>query len=315
MKDKKLIKKLVTHAGSFHADDVFAAAALSIYLEKAGKTYKIIRTRDKEIISKGDYVFDVGGAYEPDLNRFDHHQAGGAGKRDNNIEYASLGLVWKKFGLELCRDQKVVDLVDKKLVAPIDAHDNGFDLVENKYEISLYSIQHFFYSMRPTWREENITDDEMFFKSVEIAKEILSREIIQAQDGVLAEDLVVSIYKNTPDKRIIVLDKHYPFEYILNNFSEPLFVICPSRNIKNKWRVKTLRQDPKTFKSRKSFPKSWAGLLGEELQKITGVSGALFCHRGLFLAVAKSKEGAMKLAELALLEPSQIEPKTLSGKT
>ena len=313
-KNKKLIK-LVTHDGSFHADDIFACATLSLMLEKKGEPFTIIRTRDQEIIDNGEYVFDVGGTYDAELNRFDHHQKGGAGARPaspssprveagqggEGISYAAFGLVWKKFGEELCGSKKASDMIDQKLVASIDAHDNGYDLVENKHEISPYSIQHFFYSMRPTWQEENVTDDEMFLKCVEIAKEVLFREIIQAKDGVLAEDLVLSIYKNTKDKRIIVLDKHYPFEYILNNFSEPLFVVCPSRNIKNKWGVRAVREDPKTFKNRKSFPVSWGGLRNEELVKVTGVQDAVFCHNNLFLAVAKSKEGAIKLAELALL--------------
>ena len=67
-----------------------------------------------------------------------------AGKRENGIEYASFGLVWRKFGIKLCVDTKVVDLVDKILVAPIDAGDNGFDLVENKHEISPYFIHRVF---------------------------------------------------------------------------------------------------------------------------------------------------------------------------
>ena len=44
----------------------------------------------------------------------------------------------------------------------------------------------------------------------------------------------------------------------------------------------------------------WAGKKDEELQKITGVSDALFAHRKLFMAAAKSKEGALKLAKIAL---------------
>ena len=309
-KNKKLIK-LVTHDGSFHADDIFACATLSLMLEKKQEKFYIIRTRDQEIIDNSDYVFDVGGIYNEKLNRFDHHQKGGAGERPaspsqggEGIPYAAFGLVWKKFGEELCGSRKAAEIIDKKLVASIDAHDNGYDLVENKHEISPYSIQHFFYSMKPTWQEENVTDDEMFLKCVEIAKEVLLREIIQAKDGVLAEDLVVSIYKNTKDKRIIVLDKHYPFEYILNNFSEPLFVVCPSKDKRNKWGARAVREDPKTFKNRKNFPASWAGLRNEELVKVTGVPDAVFCHNNLFMAVAKSKEGAIKLAELALLEPN-----------
>lgn len=300
------MKKLITHNGSFHTDDVFAAATLAFYLEKKGEPYEIIRTRDEEIINNAkedeQYVFDVGEIYDETLNKFDHHQIGGAGKRDNGIEYASFGLVWKKFGKELCTDQKVVDLIDKKLAASIDAWDNGVNLVENKYtEISPYFLQHIFFAMEPTWKEEDKNIDEMFLKSVEIAKGILSREIIQTQDAFLAEESVISIYKSSLDKRIIILDKNYPCQYTLNNFPEPLFVIYP-RKTNNYWGAKAVRQDPKTFNNRKDFPKSWGGVRKEELQKLSGVEDAIFCHKGLFMAVAKSKEGAIALAQKALSE-------------
>ena len=295
----KTAKKLVTHNGAFHADDIFAFATLCLFLEKNNEAFEIIRTRDPEIIKIGDYVFDVGGIYDSEQNKFDHHQVGGAGKHENGIEYAAFGLVWKKFGIQLCENQRVVDLIDQRLVAPIDAGDNGFDLVENKHEVSPYFIQHAFASMRPTWREKNLTDDEMFLKSVEIAKLILSREIIQIQDILLAEEAVVEIYNKTENKKIIILDKSYPSELILNNFPEPLFVIY-QRDADKLWGARTIKKDPKTFSNRKDFPKSWAGLRDEELQKITGVKDAVFCHRGLFLAVAKSKEGAIKLAQIAV---------------
>ncbi len=295
---KKL--KLVTHDGSFHADDIFAAVTLSLYLEKKGKRFKIIRTRDEESISTGDYVFDVGGIYDENVNKFDHHQPGGAGERLNGIEYAAFGLVWKKFGVELCGSEKVAGIVEKKLVAPIDAHDNGINLVLNQHEVTPYSIQNFFYSKRATWREDDRTDDEAFFECLPVAKEILSREIIQAKDSVIAEEEVIKTYKNTEDKRIIILDKNYLFQYDVENFPEPLFVITPSRSINDKWTVKAVRKDPKTFNNRKDFPKAWAGLKDQELEAVSGVPGAVFCHRNLFLAVAKTREGAIKLAQIAI---------------
>ena len=293
-------KKLVTHDGSFHTDDIFAAAALSIYLENRKENFEILRTRDEAIIKSADYVFDVGGIHDPEQNRFDHHQLGGAGKRPNKMEYVFFGLVWKKFGAELTGSEKAMEIIDRKMAAPIDAFDNGFDLVSNKYkEVSPYFIQHIFFSMEPTWREEDLSHDEMFFKSVSLAREVLSREIIQVRDAVLAEELVISIYNNTKDKRIIIIDKRYPFQYILNNFSEPLYVVYP-RKTNNWWGVKAVRQDPKSFNNRKSFPTAWAGLRDEELAKISGVADAVFCHKGLFMAVAKSKEGAVKLAQIAV---------------
>src|ERR1035437_8212255 len=102
----KKVNKLITHNGSFHTDDILACATLCLMLEKKGEEFEIIRTRDEEIIKTGDYVFDIGYIYNPDLNRFDHHQSGGAGKRENDIEYSSFGLVWNKFGVELCADKK-----------------------------------------------------------------------------------------------------------------------------------------------------------------------------------------------------------------
>ncbi len=293
-------KKLVTHDGSFHADDIFAAATLCLVLEKRNENFEIIRTRNVEIVDKGDYVFDVGGIYDEKTNRFDHHQVSFKDKRKDGILYSSFGLVWKKYGPDLSGSEKIAEIVEKHLVAPVDAFDNGFDLVQNKYDISPYFIQHFFRAMIPTWTEKDITNDEMFLKSVEIAKKILSREIVQARDSVLAEEKIISIYRNAKDKRIIVLDQNYPYEYTLNNFPEPLFVVYP-RKSDGSWGVKALREDPKTFKNRKDFPKPWAGLRDEELQKITGVPDTVFCHKGLFMAVAKTKEGVIKLAELALL--------------
>lgn len=293
-------KKLITHDGSFHADDIFAAAAISLMLEKDGKAFEIIRTREPSVIKTGDYVFDVGGVHEEAQNRFDHHQVGGAGRGINNIEYAAFGLVWKKFGKIIAGGTKAAEIVNKRLVAPIDAWDNGFDLVDNKYEVTPYYIQHIFGAMHPTWKEADVSLDDVFLKCVDMAKIILSREIVQAQDTLEAEDAVVSAYNSSEDKRIIVLEKSYPFENMLFNFPEPLFAVYP-RKTGGTWGVKAIRQDPKTFVNRKNLPKSWAGLHDEELVNVSGVADAVFCHRALFLAAAKSKEGAIKLAQIAVV--------------
>ena len=208
-------------------------------------------------------------------------------------------MVWKKFGIELTSSNESVELIDKRLASPVDAGDNGFDLVEKKYEVFPYLIQDFFRVMRPTWRETNLKIDEMFFKSVGIAKEILLREIIYAEDTVLSNQAITLIYQNTKDKKIIVFDQNYPSAEILNKFPEILFVIYP-RETDNSWGVKAVRKDSKSFENRKDLPSSWGGLKNEELQKISGVKDAVFCHRALFMAVAKSKEGAIELAKKAL---------------
>ncbi len=292
--------KLVTHNGSFHADDIFACATLSIMLESEGREFEVIRTRDEGIINTGDYVFDVGSVYDASINRFDHHQMGGAGARENTIPYSSFGLIWKHYGEKIAGSPKAQMMIDKNLVQPVDAFDNGVSLVDKKGEIVPYFIQHAFLSMCPTWIEEKDKSDEYFSKSVSFAKEILKREIIQVNAIIEAEDKVVEIYNNTEDKRIIILDKKYPYEEILGRFKEPLYAVFPRMDDTGHWSVKGVRAEAKSFINRKDFPKSWAGLQNEELAKVTGVEDAVFCHRAMFLAVAKSKAGAIKLAELAL---------------
>ena len=133
-------KKLVTHSGSFHTDDIFACATLSLFLEKKSEQFEIIRTRDEGIITSADYVFDVGGIYDPEKNRFDHHQKGGAGKHDDGIEYSSFGLVWDKFGEALSDSKETKDIIERRLVEPIDAFDNGMNLVELKHKVVPYLI-------------------------------------------------------------------------------------------------------------------------------------------------------------------------------
>ncbi|MEK7564098.1 MAG: MYG1 family protein [Patescibacteria group bacterium] len=294
------MKKLITHSGSFHADDIFATATLSILLERNGEAFEIIRTRDPEIMKTADYIYDVGGVYDEATNKFDHHQVGGAGKGENGIEYSSFGLVWKKFGAEVCESSEVAEKINKKLVSPIDAHDNGMDLVKNMYDTAPYFVQYFFYSMVPTWLEDQdkTNYDKMFLESVEIAKKILFREIAQARDLLIAEKSIQEIYENTTDKRIVTFDRNYPPAQIIQNFKETLFIIYPRSD--GTFGVRTVRENSESFGNRKDFPKAWGGLMEEELQNITGVSDAIFCHRALFLAVARSLEGATKLAHIAI---------------
>ena len=62
---------VATHHGSFHADDVLAWALIRVFLDPQAE---LIRTRDEGVIQSADVVIDVGGVFDPDSSRFDHHQ-------------------------------------------------------------------------------------------------------------------------------------------------------------------------------------------------------------------------------------------------
>jgi len=285
---------IVTHNENFHTDDVFSAAIFDILLK--GKL-KLVRTREEEIIEKADFVFDVGGIYDGNT-RFDHHQREGAGQRENNVPYASVGLVWKKFGEKICGDKVIADYVDKKLIQYIDAQDNGFEIFQVTNDFLPYSISDIITSLYPPWDEAR-NFDRKFFEAKNLAKKILLREIQLAYSKIKSEEKIKEAYKDATDKRIVILDRYYPWKDFITQFPEPLFVIYPK---KDNWCVAAVKKSKLTLELRKSFPESWGGKTDRELVEVSGIADALFCHRGLFLAVAGSKEGALALAKKAIEE-------------
>jgi uncharacterized UPF0160 family protein len=288
---------IAVHDGKFHADDIFACATINLML---GTKAKVIRTRDEMLIAKADYVADVGNVYDPAQRRFDHHMREGAGARANGIPYAAFGLVWKEYGEKVCGSKAVADRIDARLVAPIDAEDNGMSIYDPKGETLPFTIQQFFYLHRPTWKESEELYDEAFPKLVALAEEVLIREIEIQSDILEATDIVERAYVGAVDKRLIVLDVACPHGEILASHPEPLLVVSPRRGSTN-WGVGLVSAGTHLFETRMKLPEAWAGLRDEEFAKVTGVSDAVFCHRALFLAVAKSKEGALALAKLALI--------------
>ncbi|MSR78694.1 MAG: MYG1 family protein [Candidatus Taylorbacteria bacterium] len=295
--DKAIV--IATHDGHFHADDCFSVATLLLMLDTVPVVSTVIRTRDEDVIKKADFVVDVGGEHRPENNRFDHHQEGGAGARPNTVPYASFGLVWSKFGKDICGSKEAASKVDKVLVAPVDADDSGFPIYSKIVsDVVPYKISDFVHDFRPTWQEDQSTLDARFLEAVGFARKILERVIAQTKSSLLAKVEVIKMYEKSEDKRIVVLDSYYPHEQTLSELPEPVFSIYSRPD--GKWTAKALRDDVSSFKNKKDFPASWAGKRDAELVSISGVSDAVFCHNGRFMAVAKTKEGSIELAKLAL---------------
>jgi len=297
------VTKIAVHSGKFHADDVCAVATLLLYLgiaDPESMAVEIIRTRDKEQIGEADYVFDVGMEYDPNRHRYDHHQDGGAGVRENGISFAAFGLAWKHFGGEVCGSQEVADKIERRMVMPLDASDNGeeyFDMRE--HGLLPYGASIIVGAFLPTWQEQQ-TEETLkatFIELVRYAMIIIRREVAHAQASVEGHKHVEEAYQRAEDKRVIVLDVKLPWEERIEQYPEPVFVAYPQDDM---WRARAVRSGEGLFKNRKDFPKAWAGLDSEELPKVTGVEDALFCHRKLFTVAAKSKEGILELVKQAL---------------
>ncbi len=287
---------IATHDGTFHTDDVFACATLSLAFKD--QEIEIVRTRDGDTINNADIVFDVGDVYDSALKRFDHHQKGGTEDRENGIPYASFGLVWKEYGTLLCGDAIVAELIDERLVQCIDGPDNGIGQINMNNGYYPYGIIDVIIAERPTW-QESLSMDEAFMSAVNIAMHVLTRSIAHTQSYIQAKGLLQNSYDAAPDKRIIEIDREYPgtVEFAAEH-SDILYVIYKRES--SGWSVKAARLDGSLFESRKPLPLSWAGLRDTQLQRETGVSDAIFCHKARFMAVAASREGAWALAKSAL---------------
>lgn len=292
--------RIVTHNGSFHADEIFAVATLQLALE--GKSTEVIRTRDRAIIDSADYVVDVGGTYNHETHRYDHHQHNGAGARQNGIPYSSFGLVWKHFGEQVSGSSAVAKIIDEQMCYPVDMGDNGFDyygLIRQDIEPLL--LQFMVAKYRTSWNDTVSHQDERFAELLVILKRFLQLTIESEQDNIEGAKFVEEAYQATEDKRIVVLDRSYPWNTALAVHPEPLFVVKP-KSIGTDWECECVRDNPFGFENRKDLPEAWAGIveIDNKLPEITGVPDAVFCHNRRYIAVARSKEGALRLAQLAL---------------
>jgi len=286
---------IATHNGNFHADDVFSIAALKAIFP----TYKLIRTRNLDVIAQADIVIDVGGEYDAEAGRFDHHQRGGAGERENGIPYSSFGLVWQKYGLELCQgNQDVANSVDAGLVSTIDAIDCGYAEGVAKGMTQGISLSQTISMFNPTWQEDSHFDT-CFDEAVNFASRVLTRFIASASGGINAKAIVAEAIEKAEDPRVIVLEKYTPWKRTVHALStQALYMVYPSGS--GPWRIQTVPVEPGSFEDKKSLPIAWAGLSNEALQDVTGIDDAMFCHNGLFIAGAESFESTMKMAEIAL---------------
>ncbi|MEX2341011.1 MAG: MYG1 family protein [Candidatus Paceibacterota bacterium] len=293
------MQKVVTHNGAFHADDVFAVATLQLHF--GIENVEVIRTRDEEIIASGDIVVDVGGVYDPAHQRFDHHQSG-APVRDNGIPYAAFGLIWKHYGEAVCGIKEIADKIEEKLVMPIDANDNGISIYQlTEHNIKPVTISDVIAILCPA-RGSAEDADASFLPTVTLARVIIEKTIAHAKEKAEMKALAAEVYERTEDKRVLQFDSPMS-KSLMIDYPEVLFIISPEDPAGNQnWLATAIAVSKNTFELRQRFPKDWGGLRNEELVKVSGIKGAIFCHRNGFVFVAGSKEGVLEAVEKALEE-------------
>jgi uncharacterized UPF0160 family protein len=292
---------IATHDGSFHADEVFAIAALGLL----GDPIEVVRTRDRNDLAQVDLRVDVGFRDDASTGDFDHHQREFDRARDNGMRYASFGLVWREFGTRVCEgDQDDADAVDETLVQSVDANDTGQQLTQSLIDgVHPMTVNAIIGGFNPRWDEALRPEEERerFDAAVALAQGILAREVASAASGRRSERIVREAIAAAPDPRVVELPVNAPWKQVLvPATADALFVIYPKRQ---GFGLEAVPRELGSFQNRRDLPAAWGGLEGADLVAATGVEEAVFCHAKRFLVVARSRAGIKRLAELALAEP------------
>ncbi|KAI0793480.1 GAMM1 protein [Abortiporus biennis] len=318
-----------THNGTFHCDE-----ALAVFLLRKTKSYgdaDLKRTRDPSILDTCTIVVDVGGVYDESKQRFDHHQRGftevfGHGF---NTKLSSAGLVYKHFGQEIVANSLKLSVDDPKVntlwlklykeyIEAIDAVDNGISqypkdispLYRNSTDISR-RVGH----LNPAWNQpfDAQTVDKQFLKaSALVGNEFLGRLEYYANAWLPARDLVSDALNKRKEVdssgKIILFEQFAPWkehlfeleaELAIPEAEKPIYVIYPDETGGN-WRIQAVPVSPESFESRKALPEAWRGVRDNQLSELSGIDGCIFVHASGFIGGNATKDGAFKMATIAL---------------
>ncbi|KAK4643101.1 hypothetical protein QC761_403060 [Podospora bellae-mahoneyi] len=234
-------------------------------------------------------------------------------------------------------ESEQVELVWNKIyqsfVEALDAHDNGISAydaaglaaagLEKKFSDGGFTLGAMVGRLNPNWNDP-IPEDPVAAQAAEDQRfELASQRIGEEFDRGLdyftsawlpAREVVAEAFaaRNEFDAggRIMVLKKQsapwkdhlYTFEEQNPEAGKVLYVLYPEKPTPDaKWRIQCVPETKDSFQSRKPLPEAWRGFRDEELDSISGVPGSVFVHAAGFIGGNKTFDGALAMAQKALL--------------
>ncbi len=292
--------EIVTHDGKFHADEVGSYTIL----RQIFNNVELIRTRDRRYMVPNDnrIVIDVGRVYDPEKNLFDHHQREGVVDPETGRHYSSFGLIWRHYGVAYITkvySWAVAMFSAEQLMRVHQRFDRFFAMSIDKIDCGVQGGGDISLSACISSLNGGFPCDEKFLKASTIMEVFINSYIESAIEAVLAEDELAKAVEEREHSEIVVLKRGVPWVEYLTKIPEISLVVLP--NDRGEWMVQVISDITDGVKiQRRSLPAAWGGLDDQELRRVSGVETAVFCHRGLFIAAAKTKDDALKMAYLTL---------------
>ena len=303
------ITHLVTHSGGFHADELLS----SVILTRLYPDATLLRSRDAQWITPGAgrIIYDVGRDYDAEASIFDHHQRPGP-LREDGQPFSSFGLIWQHYGRDYLRsfdlpDADLEDIhrsFDQGFVLPVDLIDNGALEPSVAGPLAGMTLPVLLETLKPVFDERGEdADDRAFMAALPVARAFVEAAIKGKAAKRRAESMVMQAIEAAGSGRVLELPTGMPFRSAVEKAGADhlLFVVHPRGD---DWALTTIRKSGDSFEARADLPEAWAGLTAAELEAASGVPGAKFCHNARFIAVAATREAALRMAELAVAEAS-----------
>ncbi|XP_052524660.1 MYG1 exonuclease isoform X1 [Tympanuchus pallidicinctus] len=323
------VPRIGTHDGTFHCDEALACFLLRL-LPRYRQDAEVVRTRDPQRLAQCDVVVDVGGEYDPERHRYDHHQRSFTQSMRSlqpskpwTTKLSSAGLVYCHFGSQILagllgqpEDSPVVTALYDKLyenfVEEIDAIDNGIAQTDGEPRYALTTnlsarVGH----LNPRWNDPD-QDTEAGFKR---AVELVGSEFMDRLDyyhrawlpaRALVEDAIRRRFEvDTSGVMLELPQGGCPWKEHLFSLEKELalpnplqLVLFPDRS--GQWRVQSVPVGPRSFESRLPLPEPWRGVRDEALSQLAGIPGCVFVHSSGFIGGNRTREGALEMARRTL---------------
>ncbi|KAK4472461.1 hypothetical protein MN116_003711 [Schistosoma mekongi] len=228
------VRRIGTHDGCFHCDEVLAVVLLKHLPEYKNAT--VVRSRDPDVLSVCDIVVDVGSVYDPETYRFDHHQKDFSLTWSKyfdvkmwDVKLSSAGLVYVHFGkrvlslltgLEVDHEvlEKIFMRIYESFILEIDGQDNGTP--QSKMPLK-YNINTGLYSrvrrLNPWWNSGSEESESAFQRALNLVNcEFLDTVDYFANCWWPARHIVAKAMgcreAVDPSKTILVLDRSCPWK-------------------------------------------------------------------------------------------------------
>lgn len=276
-------------------------------------------------------MVDVGGEFDKTKNLFDHHQKSFEHTfsslrpefPDYNVRLSSAGLIYTHFGEEVIEEilkkkcdlkvdgkllKKIFEKVYQGLIQEIDGIDNGVPMFNGEPTYRITSdISSRVGRFNPSWNSNDDFDVQSQFEKamVIVGEEFDDRVLYYGSVWYPARSIVAAAlenrYKTHSSGEIINLSRICPwkdhlFDLEKENGLEGSIKLVIFRSGPADVRVNCVPNKPGSFVCRKFLHKEWRGVRDQELDKVSGIEGAIFVHATGFIGGCKTEEGAMQMA-------------------